>query len=179
MSISSSDLVFYKSENSVTSDNNTDSTEVGSLGGGITVNTIASDTLDALFDDATADELSAGYTDYRCIYLSNKNQISTLYSPAVFIKTASTDSNTTFSLALDPAGVDAESEISLADEIDSTNLLSSLTFTSPTSYDDGLTFDNLDPNGYIAVWIKRTITAGNTNTGTVNVLISFTGLTEG
>lgn len=79
MSITASDIEMYKS-------NGTNST-----GGTITATAITDATLNNLFDDVTADEASAGATEYRKIFVKN-NHGSLTWTSVVFWRSSNTTS---------------------------------------------------------------------------------------
>lgn len=179
MAVQPTDLKFYYSAHSTTVANNTGSGTINSLGGAITANEIPSGQLQNLFDNVPAIEASAGRTEYRCIYVSNQNLTpQTLYEARVFIETNTASPTTTVEIALDPAGIDADSTIQLADEIDSTNLVSSLAFSSPQDYANGLPLGDLNGNGgKYAIWVRRVVSAG-TAAASESAVISIQGETD-
>lgn len=160
MAILASELKYFKSANTVTDPNNSLSATIESLGGAITANELTTGLMHDLFDVVPSAEASAGRTEYRCIYLKNENATQTLYDARVYISVNTPSPDSAIEIALDPAAVGVDSTITLADEIDSTSLLSSLIFSSAVDFTNALSIGDIPAGEYKAVWIKRIISPG-------------------
>lgn len=76
MALSNSDIVIFFSGGANNSDPDL------SIGGDISSQIVPSD---RLFDNVTAAQAAAGYTDYRCVYFENISTTDTLFSASVYI----------------------------------------------------------------------------------------------
>lgn len=116
-----------------------------------------------LWDNISSQESLDGSTEYRCIYIHNTGD-TTIFTPKIWIKQQPTGPDT-LSIALDAAGVGDGSTTGVAaviiDEEDSTNVLSGLTFTSPSTQGTGLAPAQLDPGECVAYWQKRELASNN------------------
>lgn len=148
MPILASEIQFFKS-------NFTGSDTITSLGGAITANQLTSGLLNDLWDDVTATESSTGDTEYRCIYVQNKNLTLTLQTAGVYIDTNSPNPNVTCAIGLDPAGLNGVAT-TVADE---STPPAGVSFTTPDS-GSPLTIGNMAPDDFQAIWIRRVVTAG-------------------
>lgn len=161
MAVTSADLKYYLSSASATSANNTGGGLVTSIGGAISATEIVSGSNNNLFDAVSSAEAISGRVEYRLVYVTNENVTpQTLYASRVFVLANTVAAETKIEIALDPAAVGSNSSITLVDEIDSTNLLSGLTFSLASSFNNGLVIGDMPGGSKKAVWIKRTITAG-------------------
>tara|TARA_R100001594_G_scaffold53735_1_gene87319 strand:- start:45893 stop:46420 length:528 start_codon:yes stop_codon:yes gene_type:complete len=155
MAVQNTDLVFYKSLAAASGDS------TPSCGGAIDGGSPLSATLHDLFDVIGAAEANgSNRTEYRLIYVRNDNSTDTLFDAFVDILTDSTSPDTTMAIGLDPAGYNTASSITLVDEIDSTNLLSGVSFvTAGSDLSVGDVADNDLANGHFrAIWIRRALT---------------------
>ena len=144
MAITASDIKYYES--------------TGSLGGARTTTEVVT-TVNGLFDLITAPEGTAGMTDYRCIYIRNENATSNaLISATVALTTQATDTNTTISIGLDPAGIDGTAT-TIANE---NTVPTGVTFSSANT-PMNLPAD-LGVSEEIAVWFRRVVVAGSSAT---------------
>jgi hypothetical protein len=108
-----------------------------------------------LFDAVSGAEALAGDVEYRCIYLTNTGTVAA-NAASIWVQLNTPSAGTTIAIALDGAGLNATAET----EADESTAPTGETFTSPTSAADGLSLGTLAPDDYIAVWIRRTVTAG-------------------
>lgn len=121
-----------------------------SLGGARSSLTIQSDTMENLFPNVTAAQISAGYTDYLCVYLWNDNVLDTMFSVTVFLVQPSSPS-TTISIGADPAGPGGTA----------TTIANITTAPAGVSFSSGpINLGNLTPQQTAALWIRRVVTAG-------------------
>lgn len=107
-----------------------------------------------LFADTTEAVLTAQDSVYRCIYIEAGAD------PVKVIRayiTKNFDTQDTLAIAVDPM-VDGGIAIQIADELDSTNMLGGLSFTSPDSYDTGIAVGGSDlaAGSHRAIWVRRT-----------------------
>ena len=110
------------------------------------------------FDNITANQSLAGYTDYRCFYVINDHPTETAADVRLFVK-KQPDGADTISLALDPNGLNASASGPLADEEDSGEVLVGLSFSAPATSSSGIQLGDLGPGDYRAFWIRRTVPA--------------------
>ncbi|CAM0071080.1 hypothetical protein VPHF86_0348 [Vibrio phage F86] len=168
MPILSGDLKFKKSLHEVAAgvDNgNTHDLAVSSLGLGVSTDELTSGLLHDLFDAVPSSEASAGRVEYRCIYVENDHASLTLYDSKIFISSNTDSSGTTIEIGVDPVSVNGEdSLIALVDEVDSSNLLSSVVWSTSPTFDNGLSLGNLAAGEQRAVWIRRTINSATVAT---------------
>lgn len=113
-----------------------------------------------LFDDVSGAENAASDVEYRCVFLTNTHATLTLQSAAVWLS-AETAGGTDVAIALDSTGVVAGDAVAaqaleIDDEGDSTDVLSGLSFSSPTTFETGLSIGDIAPGETIAVWWRRT-----------------------
>lgn len=107
------------------------------------------------FDNISPAQSLAGYTDYRCFYMKNTAASGTAIDVRMWIK-KQPDGADTLQIALDPAGTNGTA-MQLADEVDSTNVLSALTWSAPSTQSAALALGNLGPGEFRAFWVKRTV----------------------
>lgn len=107
------------------------------------------------FDNISPTQSLAGYTDYRCMYLVNTAASGSAIDVKMWVK-KQPDGADTLQIALDPAGLDGTA-LQLADETDSTSVLSAISWSAPTTQASGLSLGSIPPGSYRAFWIKRTV----------------------
>lgn len=160
MAIIASELKYFKSVHESSDSNNTLGDDITSLGGAITATELSSGTMHDLFDAVPSTEATSGRTEYRCIYVRNTNASQTLYAAKAYIATNTASPDSTFEIALDPAGINADSTILLADELDTGALLSGLSFVPAADFANGIVIGDMAATEYHAVWVKRIINPG-------------------
>lgn len=171
MPISSSEIKYYKSAH------------LGlSLGGAITTNEITTAELNNLWDDVASSEAASltGYTEYRCLYIQNKNATIDLLKALFYLNTNTPHTDTTIEIALGSTGVDAAETVELVDEVDSSGLLAAagVTFYSGEGIENGLDIGTIPANGgFMAVWLKRIVAASADPYPLDNVVIGVIGET--
>lgn len=105
-----------------------------------------------------------GTVKYRCVFIKNTN-VEPLLNTTIWWASTPPGGESIF-LALDPAGVGNGSTNAaigpLPDENNSTNLLTSLTWSNPLSYASGLVIGTLTQNSCQAVWMKRVVYINST-----------------
>ncbi len=120
-----------------------------------------------IFDDITEVQSFAGNTEYRCFYLQNNHATATAYKVTIWVN-AQPDVADTVSVSLDPAGLNGVALGPLADTEDTTNVLSALTFASPSSSSTGLLLGTMLAGESYAFWIKKVTPAENRLTSAQN-----------
>lgn len=114
-----------------------------------------------VFDSISSQESLDGDTEYRCLYIKNIHSTDTAYGVTIWIRQQPVGPDE-LDIAADPAGV-GDGHTSgvaigpLADEEDSTNLLSSLSWVRPSASSSGINLGNLPPGKCVAFWERRTV----------------------
>lgn len=146
---------------------------VSSLGGAITANQLTNGLLNDLFDDVDAGESTTGMTDYRCIYIQNKNGTLTYQSAELFIDTNAPNPNVNCAIGLDPSGLNGVA-VTIANE---NAAPVGVTFSEPSS---GTPFGlgNMAPDDFYPVWIRRVVTAGASASAADSVILGFQGASD-
>lgn len=148
MPLVSGDFVVRLSGGSANSDGN------ASLGG-VKSSTVASTSVDALFDQVSSAEASAGDTEYRCVYLHNGNGSSTMLSAVVWISSNTPASR--LAIGVGTAAVNG-TEQTVANE---STAPTSVTFSQPASQGAGLALGDIPAGQHKAVWLRRTVAASS------------------
>jgi len=124
--------------------------------GGIKSSSVAPTTVDALFDSTSAAEALAGRVEYRCVYLHNSNASSSMINAVVFISANTPLAGSTIDIGVGTAAING-TEQTIANE---TTAPTTVTFSAPTTAGTGLALGTIPLGQHIAIWIRRTITAG-------------------
>lgn len=124
--------------------------------GGAKSSTVASSTVDQLFDAVSAAEAAAGTVEYRCIYLHNANGADTMTNARVWVSSNTPLAGTTLDIGVGTAAVNG-TEQTIANE---TTAPTSVTFSAPTTASAGLALGTIPPGQHKAIWLRRTVTAG-------------------
>ena len=122
-----------------------------SLGGARSTETYVTE--DALFDDVSGAEASAGHTDYRCIYVRNEDA-DTLSDCFVWIYSNTASEDTAITIGLDLAGKNATAD-TIATETTAPD--PTVTFSAAATKGGGLDVGDLAQNDYYAFWVKRVV----------------------
>lgn len=125
-------------------------------------------TANAIFDDVSSAEATAGDTEYRCFYVRNGHATLTLTSAKVFIQAQTSSADTDIAIALGGEGVNGTAETVGNEGTAPTGE----SFSQPASYAAGLSLGDLAPGDYYPVWVRRTVNAGAaaaTDTWTIRV----------
>lgn len=116
-------------------------------------------TFNSIFDDISGAEAAAGSVEYRCIYVQNANASLGLTSPKVWIESNVGNASDMIDIGLDLAGVGGTAD-TIAVETEAPSPAVTFSHTC-TSYATGLALSGtLTASGNVAIWIRRTITAG-------------------
>jgi len=170
MPITATDINFYLSGGATNTNPN------ASLGGAISTTQITDATLNNLFDDVTGAESSAGDTEYRCFYVKNDHATLTWQTVVAWIASNTPSPGTTVDIGLDPAGVGDGATTGVATTIaDEGTAPTGVTFSAPASAAAGLAIGNIPPGQAIAVWVRRTVSAGAAAYNNDQVTIQFQG----
>lgn len=149
MPISNTNLKWYLSGGSSNSDPD------ASIGGDRSSTAAGSD----LFDIVTGDESAAGDTEYRCVYFRNEDSDADgLISPVVWVSSNTPSADTTIAIGVATEGKNA-SPSAVANE---NTAPAGVSFSSPSSKGTGLALPSgpYAQNDYVAVWLRRTVSAG-------------------
>lgn len=149
MPISNANLKWYLSGGGANSDPN------ASLGGARSSTLAAAN----LFDAVAGDESAAGDIEYRCIYFRNEDASANgLITPLLWVLSNTPSLDTTLAVGLDPIGKGGTAT-TVANE---NTAPAGVTFTSPATKGAGIALPGAPyANGeFIAVWLRRTVTAG-------------------
>ena len=122
----------------------------------------------AIFDDVSSAEASAGDVEYRCFYVHNAHATLTLQGSKIWIQSQTSSSDTDVALALGGEGLNGTAE-TVANE---NTAPVGESFSQPSSFAGGLTIGDLAPGDHYPVWIRRTVNAAAasaTDTWTVRV----------
>lgn len=159
MAIASSDIQYRMSGGASNSD------PAAALGGAKSSTPF---TTNAIFDDVSSAEASAGDIEYRCFYVHNAHATLTLQGAKIWIQAQTSSSDTDIALALGGEGLNGTAE-TVADE---STAPTGESFSQPSSFAGGLTIGDLAPGDHYPVWIRRTVNASAasaTDTWTVRV----------
>jgi hypothetical protein len=116
----------------------------------VTVTNIAEN----IFDNVTEAQSLAGNTEYRCFYIENNHATLPAYNVTLWVSSQPTVADT-ISLALDSNGLNGTALGPLNDTEDTTDVLSGLTFTTPTSQSTGLDLGTMAAGDNYPFWIKK------------------------
>lgn len=113
------------------------------------------DIANELFDDIDKAESFSGDTEYRCFYFDNSDSTDTFFGVKLWI---SLDANPDdLAIGLDPAGLNGTATTIGGEG----TAPAGVSFSSPTTEGTGLSLGDMAAGDNYAVWIRRTIVAGN------------------
>ena len=118
-----------------------------------------------VYDDVSATESlipDPGYIDYRCLYLKNTHASDSAYNIKLFFATTPTPD--TVYIWLDSSGLDGGDIGPLNDEEDSTDVLTSASWSTPLTSATGLDIGTMAAGETYAIWIKRNVPGDNRET---------------
>ena len=195
MAIVSTDLKKYLT--GAGSDGGSQSDPDASLGGYRSSTEPTSGNDNALFDDVSGAEASAGDTEYRCLVFKNTHGSLSLTAAKVFFSADDSNSDTTYSIALerpatanltDGAAQTIANESTVPSSINTTNhngtgsgVSDWVASTSANSYASGVGVDlgaagaDLAPGDLIFVWIRRVIGASAAAANAVSFTLTLQG----
>lgn len=125
--------------------------------GGVKSSNAASSTVDQLFDAVSAAQAAAGLVEYRCVYLHNANATDTMTAARVWISANTPLAGTTLDIGVGTAAING-TEQTIANEATAPT---GVTFSAPSSAGAGLALGNIPAGQHIAIWLRRTVTAGS------------------
>jgi len=159
MAITSTDIHYRMSGGASNSD------PAAALGGAKSSNSFATN---AIFDDVSSAEASAGDIGYRCFYVHNAHATLTLQGAKIWIQAQTSSSDTDIAIALGGEGLNGTAEV-IANE--GTAPVGE-SFSQPSSFAGGLTLGDIGPGQHYPVWVRRTVNAAAasaTDTWTIRV----------
>lgn len=148
----------------------------GQLAGASTSVTFAvSNTPQNMFDDVLLAERSVAHVNYRCMSIQNNTdrdlapfELQLIAQPTYGALSLGSESPASPLIVQNSDGSSTELPSVLADEEDSTGLLSAVTFAT------SLEWQSLPARGFVSFWLKRTIAAGTSGTALTAEDFSFT-----
>lgn len=150
MVIASTDIVFRLSGGAANSNVN------ASLGGAKSSTALVDNTINNLFADSLGPESVAGSIKYRAIYVHNNHGSLTMQNSKVYITTNTPSTDTTFDVAVGTAAING-TEQTVANE---DTAPSGVSWGANSTYATGYSLGNIPFGQHIAVWFRRTVTAG-------------------
>lgn len=160
MPIVQADIKFYESN------------DAGSLGGAIKLaSEITSGQLHNLFDKVSGSESAAGDVEYRCFYARNEHGTLTLEDAVAYILSNTPSAGSAVHIGIGTSGVNGI-EQSIADE---ETAPAGVTFSDAVDLANALAIGNIPAGQHIAIWVRRTISAGATAHNNDNGVIRING----
>lgn len=157
MAIANEDIVWRLSGGA----SNTD--PAASLGGAMSTDAggiiTAGKTFNSILDDLSGTETAAGDIEYRCVYATNTHGTLPVVNPKLVLSTNVANVKDMIDVGLDLVGVNGTAD-TIADEATAPD--PAVTFSHAcTDYANGLALSaNLAAGEKVAVWVRRTVTAG-------------------
>lgn len=146
-----SDIKFYLSGGASNSD------PALSVGGAISSTEVSATALNNVWPDITAEDMSDGFLDYRCIYVKNTSA-ETLSDAVIWISENSRSTDTTFSIGLDRAGMNASAQVVTSPVgWSGTGAPYDVIFSQAGTSRVGLQLGDLGPGDYYPLWLKRKV----------------------
>lgn len=143
------------------------------LGGVMSNDDVPTALLQALFDNVTDSEATAGDTEYRCYYLFNTNTGAGLVTARVYIQEETPSADTVIDIGLDPAGVGDGVATGVATTIANEGTApAGVTFSHPTTFAGGLDVGAIGPGEGQAIWVRRTVSAAASSAPRDDVVIA-------
>lgn len=125
--------------------------------GGAKSSVAAGTSVDTLFDATSAAEAVAGDVEYRCVYLHNSNGASSMINAVVFVSANTPLAGSTIDIGVGTAAING-TEQTVANE---STAPTTVTFSAPTTAGTGLALGTIPAGQHMAIWLRRTITAGS------------------
>jgi hypothetical protein len=122
------------------------------LGGAISAVDVGS----SMFDDVQIAESAEGSVEYRCAYVLNSHATLTLSSLIVWISANTPSPSTVIEIGLGTSAVNG-TEQTIASE---TTAPAGVTFAPAATKAAGVALGDLPPGAWLAVWFRRTVSAG-------------------
>jgi hypothetical protein len=125
--------------------------------GGAKSSVAAPTTVDSLFDAVSAAQAVAGLVEYRCVYIHNSNASSVMTNLVAWISANTPLAGTTVDIGVGTAAING-TEQTVANEATAPT---GVTFSAPASAAAGIALGSIPAGQHIALWIRRTVTAGS------------------
>lgn len=160
MPIVAADLPWKLSVKTGSAGNSTAGTPAGSLGRYISTTVWDQESLaNNLFDDVSGAENLAGEDEFRCVFVHNAHATLTLQSAVVYLSDQ-VAGGADVTIGVDPTaasaiGAASDQAVSVVDE---NTAPAGVTFSAPTTRENGLSLGDIDAGECRAVWVKRTTT---------------------
>lgn len=146
-----SDIKFYLSGGAANTD------PLLSVGGAISSTEVSATALNNVWSDITAETMSDGFLDYRCIYIKNTSA-ETLTDAVVWISSNSRSTDTTFAIGLDRAGMNASAQVVTSPGSQpGTGAPYDVIFSQAGTSRVGLQLGDLGPGDYYPLWLRRKV----------------------
>jgi len=145
-----------------------------SYGGFVSQTPWPNSTGESLFP-AVPSDAATGSVQYRCVFLYNVSNADTWYAVKVFSSAQPTSGFV--SLGVDPAGVVSRTSATAqaARPVASSVAPAGVSFSTPTTYDTGISVGDIGPNQGRAIWVRRQTGAVPTTTATATFSITASG----
>lgn len=173
MAVTSNDLRFAYTVNTGPGGSTAQPAPSDSFGGFASQTPWPNNVGESLFS-AVPSTAAPGTVEYRCVFLYNVSNSDTWYGVKVF--STAQPSSGFVSLGVDPAGVVSRTSATAqaARPASSSTAPSGVSFSTPTTYDTGISVGNIGPNQGRAVWVRRQTgtVPGSTVTGTFSITAS-------
>lgn len=165
MPILQADIKFFLSGGAGNTDPNL------SLGGAVSTTEIAFATVGNLFDNVSGAESAAGDIEYRCFYVKNDHASLTLQSAVAFISanTPSTDSDVSFSLGTSAVNGTEQTVV------DESTAPTGTTWQNLIGESNSQSIGDIPFSQTMAIWLRRTITAGASAYNSDSVIVEVKG----
>ena len=125
--------------------------------GGVKSANAASATVDQLFDQVTAAQALTGLVEYRCVYLHNASGADTMQNAVIFISANTPLAGTTLDIGVGTAAINGTEQTVATEATAPTGV----TFSAPSTAGTGLALGSIPFGQHIAIWLRRTVTAGS------------------
>lgn len=159
MSISSSDILLKFATKDGAAGDTTAGTAAGSLGKYISTSEFTSNSLHNLFDVISSTENADEEDEYRCLFIHNNHDTLTFSAIYVYILSqVSGGANIAIGVDTTAASDIGESSAQALEIANENTAPVGVAFSSPTTFETGLSIGDLAPDECRAIWIRRTAT---------------------
>lgn len=160
MAVEASDIACRLSTQSGSEGNSEASTPAESIGGFMATTDVVDASVENLFANVAAADAATGRTYYRCAFLANTHGSQAWEAVRIWFE-SQTPGGGELAMGLDPAGAVALDASSAQAEApaDQYTAPDGVTFSNPTSYDDGIVIGDLEDGECIAVWFRLSVAA--------------------
>ncbi|MGK2898612.1 MAG: hypothetical protein ACSLE9_07975 [Burkholderiaceae bacterium] len=179
MAVESADVEIRLTTKAGAAGDSTASTPAASLGKYASTTVLTDATLENLFDNVLGAEAAAGRTTYRAIAVYNSHPTDTWESVAAYIP-SQIAGGADLSIGVDPAGPsDIDSAGAQGEEIATeTDAPAGVTFSTPSTYGDGIVLGDLAPDECVIVWARLVVPADTNALSLDGALIAVRGLSD-